>query len=54
MTSLGFLVIALVTVDKPRPKRTAVISLLIFLPTAIFAAAMVRFTFIALAGSSLR
>jgi hypothetical protein len=53
MTSLGFLVIALVTVDKPRPKRTAVISLLIFLPTAIFAAAMVRFTFIALAGSLL-
>jgi hypothetical protein len=51
MTSLGFLVIALVTVDEPRPKRTAVISALIFLPTVIFAAAMVRFTFIALAGS---
>ena len=53
MASLGFLVIALVTVDKPRPKRTAVISALIFLPAAIFAAAMVRFTFIALAGSLL-
>jgi hypothetical protein len=51
MASLAFLVIALVTVDKPRPRRTAVISVLIFLPTAIFAAAMVRFTFIALAGS---
>jgi hypothetical protein len=51
MASLGFLVIALVTVDKPRPKRTAVISALIFFPTTIFAAAMVRFTFIALAGS---
>jgi O-antigen ligase len=51
MTSLGFLVIAFVTVDKPRPKRTAVISALIFFPATIFAAAMVRFTFIALAGS---
>jgi hypothetical protein len=51
MASLGFLVIALVTVDKPRPKRTVIISALIFLPTAIFAAAMVRFTFLALAGS---
>jgi hypothetical protein len=51
MASLGFLVIALVTVNKPRPKRTAVICALIFLPTAIFAAAMVRFAFIALAGS---
>ncbi|MDP1585730.1 MAG: hypothetical protein Q8M18_20105 [Bradyrhizobium sp.] len=51
MMSLGFLVLALVTVDEPRPKRTAAISVLIFLPTVIFAAAMVRFTFIALAGS---
>jgi O-antigen ligase len=51
MTSLGFLVIALVTVDKPRPMRTAVVAALIFLPAAIFAAAMVRFTFLALAGS---
>jgi hypothetical protein len=51
MASLGFLVIALVTVDEPRPQRTAIISALIFLPTVIFAAAMVRFTFIALAGS---
>ena len=30
MASLSFLVIALVTVDRPRPKRTAVISALIF------------------------
>jgi len=51
MASLSFLVIALVTVDRPRPKRTAVISALIFFPTTIFAAAMVRFTFLALAGS---
>ncbi|MFH1344565.1 MAG: hypothetical protein ABIL01_25700 [Pseudomonadota bacterium] len=51
MMSLGFLILALVTVDEPRPKRTAAISALIFLPTVIFAAAMVRFTFIALAGS---
>jgi hypothetical protein len=51
MASLGFLVIALVTVDKPRPKRTAVICALIFLPAVVFAAAMVRFTFLALAGS---
>jgi hypothetical protein len=51
MTSLGFLVIALVTVDKPRSHRTAIVSALIFLPAVIFAAAMVRFTFIALAGS---
>lgn len=51
MMSLGFLILALVTVDEPSPKRTAAISALIFLPTVIFAAAMVRFTFIALAGS---
>ncbi|MEA3109239.1 MAG: hypothetical protein QOI88_3844, partial [Gammaproteobacteria bacterium] len=51
MASLGFLVIALVTVDKPRPKRTAMVCALIFIPTAIFAAAMVRFTFLALAAS---
>ena len=51
MAALGFLVIALVTVDEPRPKRTAVICALIFLPTVVFAAAMVRFTFLALAGS---
>jgi O-antigen ligase len=49
--SLGFLIIALVTVDEPRPRRTAIIAILIFLPAAIFAAAMVRFVFVALAGS---
>ncbi len=50
-TSLGFLVLALLTIDKPRPRRTIAISTLIFIPTAIFAAAMVRHTFLALAGS---
>lgn len=53
MTSLGFLVLALLTIDKPRPRRTAAISALIFIPAAIFAAAMVRHTFLALAGSML-
>ena len=52
-TSLGFLVLALLTVDKPRRRRTLAISMLIFIPTAIFAAAMVRHTFLALAGSML-
>lgn len=51
MTSLGFLVIALVTVDNPRPRRTMMVSAAVFLPTVVFAAAMVRFTFLALAGS---
>jgi hypothetical protein len=51
MMSLGFLVIALVTVDMPRLRRTVAISALIFFPAVVFAAAMVRFTFIALAGS---
>ena len=50
---LGFLILALVTVDRPRPVRTLLIVALIFLPTAIFAAAMVRFAFLALAGSLL-
>jgi hypothetical protein len=51
--ALGLLIIALVTVDRPRPRRTIAISALVFLPTAIFAAAMVRFTFLALAGTLL-
>lgn len=51
MMALGFLVIALLTIDKPRPRRTAAISALIFIPTVIFAAAIVRHTFLALAGS---
>jgi len=50
---LGFLIIALVTDDRPRPGRTFLVSALIFLPTAIFAAAMVRFAFLALVGSLL-
>lgn len=49
--SLCFLVIALVTGHRLTARRAALISSLIFLPTAIFAASMVRFTFIALAGS---
>jgi hypothetical protein len=53
MVGLGFLILALVTVDRPRPVRTLLISALIFLPIAIFAAAMVRFAFVALAGSLL-
>lgn len=48
LVALSFLIIALVTEDKPTPMRTALISALVFFPTAIFAAAMVRFTFIAL------
>ena len=51
MASLSFLIIALVTIDKPRPRRTILVSALVFLPAVIFAAAMVRFTFLALAGS---
>jgi hypothetical protein len=53
MGALGFLIVGLVTVDRPTPRRTIVVSALIFLPAAIFAAAMVRFTFIALVGSLL-
>jgi len=51
--SLGFLIIALVTIDKPRPRRTLMVSALVFLPATVFAAAMVRFSFLALAGSML-
>ena len=49
--SLCFLVIALVTSGGLTLRRTAIVSSLIFLPTAIFAASLVRFTFIALAGT---
>ncbi len=49
--SLSFLVIALVTAGRLTMRRTAFVSALIFLPTAVFAASLVRFTFIALAGS---
>ncbi len=49
--SLCFLVIALVTSGGLTWRRTAIVSSLVFLPTAIFAASLVRFTFIALAGS---
>jgi len=51
--ALGFLIIALVTVDRPKLDRTLLISALIFLPITIFAAAMVRFAFVALVGSLL-
>ena len=49
--SLGFLVITLVTAGRLAMRRTAFVSALVFLPTAVFAASLVRFTFIALAGS---
>lgn len=49
--SLCFFVIALVTSGGLTLRRTAIVSSLIFLPTAVFAASLVRFTFIALAGS---
>lgn len=49
--SLCFLIIALVTSGGLTLRRTAIVSSLIFLPTAVFAASLVRFTFIALAGS---
>ena len=47
MQALSLLIIALVSTEDPSPRRTSLISAMIFLPTAIFAAAMVRFTFIA-------
>jgi hypothetical protein len=49
--SLCFVIIALITSGRLTPRRTALISLLIFLPTAVFAASLVRFTFLALAGT---
>lgn len=49
--SLCFLVVALVTSGGLTWRRTAIVSSLIFLPTAIFAASLVRFTFVALAGT---
>jgi O-Antigen ligase len=49
--SMCFLIIALVTAGRLTWRRTAVVCALIFLPTAIFAASLVRFTFIALAGA---
>ena len=51
MGALSFLIISLVATDRPTRLRSALISALIFFPTAIFAAAVVRFTFIALLGS---
>jgi hypothetical protein len=50
LSSLGFLIIAL-TAPKLTAQRTAVISVLIFFPIAIFAASQVRFVFIAILGS---
>jgi O-Antigen ligase len=51
LQSLCFVILAAVTVVNLTPRKTAAISVLIFLPVAIFAASMVRFTFVALAGS---
>jgi O-antigen ligase len=53
MGVLSILILGLVTVDRPSALRTAIVTVLIFPPVAIFAAAMVRYTFIALAGSLL-
>jgi hypothetical protein len=47
--TLGFLVFALST-TRLTLRRSLLISVLLFLPAAIFAAAMVRFTFIAIMG----
>jgi O-Antigen ligase len=49
--SLSFLVIALVTAGRLTMRRTTLVSALIFFPTAVFAASLVRFTFMALVGS---
>jgi hypothetical protein len=48
LMTLSFLILGLVTSDHPTTRRTILISALIFLPVVIFAAAMVRFTFVAL------
>jgi hypothetical protein len=49
--SLCFFIIALITSGRLTRRSTALISLLIFLPAAVFAASFVRFTFLALAGT---
>ena len=51
LQSLSFLILAGVTVGNLTMRRTAIVSALIFLPMAIFAASLVRFTFLALAVS---
>ena len=51
MMGLGFLIIALVTFNQPRRAPDTSDQRADLLPTVIFAAAMVRFTFVALAGS---
>jgi hypothetical protein len=48
LTSLGFLLIAVVTTTKLNHRSTVWISGIIFLPCAIFAASMVRFMFISI------
>lgn len=50
LTSLGFLIIAL-SCTPLTARKTAIIAALISIPIAVFAAAMVRFTFVAIAGS---
>jgi hypothetical protein len=50
LQSLSLLILAVVAMFKLTPRRTLLISALIFLPIAIYAASLVRFTFIALAG----
>jgi hypothetical protein len=50
LQSLSLLILAAVTMFNLTARKTLLISVLIFLPIAIFAASLVRFTFIALAG----
>jgi hypothetical protein len=52
VSAFGFLTIAMVTMPLTL-RRTAVLSALLFLPVAIFAAAMVRFIFAAIVGGLL-
>ena len=51
LQSLSFFIIAQVTIGKTTIMRTAIILALIFLPMVVFAASLVRFTFIALIGA---
>ena len=48
LVSLGFLILAVVSAVSLTARGTALFSVFIFLPVAIFAASQVRFTFIAL------
>jgi hypothetical protein len=49
--TLSYLILALVTTGRLTTRRSAVVSVMIFLPIVIISACLVRFVFIALAGS---